>query len=121
MPIRISCRLLSVLVFLLVRGVGGSRVEFTMAKNAYRHYHVRDYLKGGAFVNAGTIPSPQSIETFYKTQMISRTINAKWKTSRVFIMFTQGLNEGDASGPNQTKYYSKEDAGVYYLYQYVTP
>ncbi len=34
-------------------------------------------------------------------------------------MFTKTLNENDVSGPNQTKYFSKEDAGVYYLYQYV--
>lgn len=80
-------------------------------------FHFSDYLKGGSFASTGTIPSPQSIEGFYKTQMISRTINSKWKTSRAFIMFTQTLNEDDVSGPNQTKYYSKDDAGVYYLYQ----
>ena len=32
-------------------------------------------------------------------------------------MFTQTSNEDDISGPNQTKYYYKEDRGVYYLYE----
>ncbi len=82
-------------------------------------FHPSDHFKGGSFATTSTIPSSQSIEAFYKTQMIARTINSKWRTSRVFIMFTQTLNENDVSGPNQTKYYSKEDSGVYYLYQYV--
>jgi len=36
----------------------------------------------------------------------------------VFIMFTETLDEDHISGPNETKYYSKEDKGVYYLYQW---
>ncbi|KAK0639122.1 hypothetical protein B0T16DRAFT_422464 [Cercophora newfieldiana] len=78
---------------------------------------ILNYISGGAFVNADVIPTPKAIEGFYKAQMASRTINAKWRTSRVFIMFTQTLDEDNISGPNQTKYYSKEDKGVYYLYE----
>ncbi|KAK4225150.1 hypothetical protein QBC38DRAFT_271617 [Podospora fimiseda] len=78
---------------------------------------ILDYIAGGSFVAASVLPSPKSIESFYKAQMASRTINAKWRTRKVFIMFTQTSDEDDISGPNQTKYYSKEDRGVYCLYQ----
>ncbi|KAK4168142.1 hypothetical protein QBC43DRAFT_296821 [Cladorrhinum sp. PSN259] len=78
---------------------------------------ILNYIAGGAFVAASVIPAPGAIESFYKAQMASRTINEKWRTSEVFIMFTQTLDEDDISGPNQTKYYSKEDKGVYYLYR----
>ncbi|KAK0720232.1 hypothetical protein B0H67DRAFT_180062 [Lasiosphaeris hirsuta] len=78
---------------------------------------ILDYIEGGAFVDPRSIPSSKSIESFYKTQMVSRTINAKWRTSKVFVMFTTTENVDDISGPNQTKYYSEEDRGVYYLYE----
>lgn len=40
---------------------------------------ILDYLAGGAFVDSDVIPPPENIESFYKTQMVSRTINAKWR------------------------------------------
>jgi hypothetical protein len=48
--------------------------------------------------------------------MVSRTINAKYKTQRVFVTFTKTKDEDHVGGPNATKWYSKEDEGVYYLY-----
>jgi hypothetical protein len=41
------------------------------------------------------------------------------RTQKVFIYFAKTDNPNDGNGPNVTKYYSKEDGGVYYLYRYV--
>ena len=38
-----------------------------------------DYTKGGAFVDSRAMPSSKAIESFYKKQMVSRTINTKWR------------------------------------------
>ncbi|KAH0548679.1 hypothetical protein GP486_007777, partial [Trichoglossum hirsutum] len=79
---------------------------------------ILDYLKGGGYVG-NKIPSNADIEEFYKKQLVSRTVNSEWRTQKIFIYFAKTDNPNDSNGPNVTKYYSKEDGGVYYLYRYV--
>ncbi|KAM7191314.1 hypothetical protein V8F20_009369 [Naviculisporaceae sp. PSN 640] len=88
-----------------------------MGEKDKSNHTILEYLAGGAFVDSDAIPPPEDIEAFYKTQMVSRTINAKWRTSKIFIMFKSTLDADINSGPSQTKYYSEEDKGVYYLYE----
>ena len=42
------------------------------------------------------------------------------RTRSVYVIFTSIANESLTSGPNETRYYSQEDGGVYHLYQLVT-
>ncbi|OCL07402.1 hypothetical protein AOQ84DRAFT_389548 [Glonium stellatum] len=79
---------------------------------------ILNYLAGGSYVENTNIPSNSDIEAFYKKQLISRTINAQWKTRKIFALFSQTNNTNDTSGPAQTRYYSQEDGGVYYTYLY---
>jgi hypothetical protein len=37
----------------------------------------------------------------------------------IFATFTKTDNVNDTSGPSEARYYSKEDGGVYYIYQQV--
>ncbi|OCK74569.1 hypothetical protein K432DRAFT_447221 [Lepidopterella palustris CBS 459.81] len=83
-----------------------------------QNHTILDYLAGGAYIENTNIPSNSEIESFYKTQMISRTINAQWRTQKIFVTFTKTNNTNDTSGPAQTKYYSSQDGGVYYTYFY---
>ncbi|KAI9775348.1 MAG: hypothetical protein M1839_001264 [Geoglossum umbratile] len=77
----------------------------------------RDYLQGGGYIG-DNIPSNTKIEEFYMKQMVSRTINSEWRTKRIFIYFARTDDPEDSNGPEVTKYYSKADGGVYYLYRY---
>ena len=83
-------------------------------------HSLKDYIAGGSFVQLST-PSNHEIEEFYKQQMLARTINLAWKTShsKVFIMFANTTDPNDDHGPNETKYYSANDGGVYYFYRSV--
>lgn len=83
-------------------------------------HSLKDYIAGGSFVQLSP-PSSHDIEEFYKQQMLARTINLAWKTfhSKVFIMFANTTDPNDDHGPNETKYYSVKDGGVYYLYRSV--
>jgi hypothetical protein len=44
-----------------------------------------DYIRGGAFVDSRVLPPTKDIESFYGKQMVSRTINVKWR----YDTFTQ--------------------------------
>ncbi|OCL00563.1 uncharacterized protein K441DRAFT_104822 [Cenococcum geophilum 1.58] len=79
---------------------------------------ILNYLAGGSYVENTNIPSNSEIEDFYKKQLLSRTINAQWKTRRIFTLFSKTDNTSDTSGPSQTRYYSDGDGGVYYTYLY---
>lgn len=79
---------------------------------------ILNYLAGGSYVENTNIPSNSEIEDFYKKQLVSRTINAQWKTRKDFILFSKTNNTNDTSGPLQTRYYSEGDGGVYYTYLY---
>lgn len=83
-------------------------------------HSLKDYIAGGSFVQLSP-PSSHEIEEFYKQQMLARTINLAWKIShsKVFIMFANTTDPNDDHGPNETKYYSAKDGGVYYLYRSV--
>jgi len=94
-------------------------------------------MYNGSFAGGG-LPTFTDIEQYYKKQMVSRTINAQWKCvifplpssylitnmkscrkQKIFITFFKTDDVNDASGPNQTRYYSAEDGGVYYMYRSV--
>ena len=85
-------------------------------------------------MDSTSLPSSFDIESFYKMQLISRSINAQWRyvilidstpygealtllrTQKVYVTFMNTGNPYDTSGPNQTRYYSNQDGGVYYTY-----
>jgi hypothetical protein len=69
-------------------------------------------------VDHSFLPSASHIESFYKKQLISVVINSQWRKRKVFTTFFQTNDTEDASGPNQTRYYSNENNGVYYTYAY---
>jgi hypothetical protein len=69
-------------------------------------------------IDHSSLPSASEVESFYKKQMISIAINSQWKKRKVFTTFFSTSDTNDTSGPNQTKYYSSEDKGVYYTYLY---
>jgi hypothetical protein len=94
-------------------------VTFSGQQDALGH-SLKDYIAGGSFVQLSSL-SNHDIEEFYKQQMLARTVNLAWKTShaKVFIMFANTTDPNDDHGPNETKYYSAKDGGVYYLYRSV--
>ncbi|OCK73645.1 hypothetical protein K432DRAFT_430486 [Lepidopterella palustris CBS 459.81] len=80
--------------------------------------NILDYLYNGTFVNGTNLPNSTEVELFYKQQIISREINAQWRTWKIFVMFHKTNNSDDTSGPSESRYYSAADGGVYYLYFY---
>jgi hypothetical protein len=77
-----------------------------------------DYFKGGAMVDHSFLPSASEIESFYKKQLFSIIINAQWRKRKIWTTFYETNDTADAFGPNQTRYYSSDDRGVYYTYSY---
>ncbi|OAF99026.1 uncharacterized protein CC84DRAFT_414624 [Paraphaeosphaeria sporulosa] len=80
--------------------------------------HHSDYFKGGAMVDHSFLPSATQIEAFYKKQLFSIIINSQWRKRKIWTTFHATNDTSDASGPNQTRYYSPTDGGVYYTYAY---
>jgi hypothetical protein len=79
---------------------------------------VIDYMDNGTFIELDNLPAASDMEQFYKSSMVARTVNAQWRTQKIFTTFYRTNNSNDASGPNITRYYSDTDGGVYYTYQY---
>lgn len=69
-------------------------------------------------VDATLLPSASQIESFYKKQLFSTIINAQWRKRKIFTTFFRTNDTESASGPNETRYYSQKDGGVYYTYSY---
>lgn len=69
-------------------------------------------------VDHAFLPSASQIEAFYKKQLFSIIINAQWRKRKIWTTFYPTNDSSDASGPNETRYYSAKDGGVYYTYAY---
>ncbi|KAJ9616673.1 hypothetical protein H2200_000392 [Cladophialophora chaetospira] len=82
-----------------------------------QNHTILDYLQGGAFVNLD-LPEAQVFEEYWLQSLLSRTINSQWRTRANFVTFAYTDDPDIDIGPNNSKYYSAEDGGVYYLYQW---
>lgn len=77
-----------------------------------------DYTAGGSFISP-MLPNSNQYEEFYEKQMISRTIGASWASHRYYVTFSRSNDSSIATGPPSARYYSQEDQGVYYVYNYI--
>jgi hypothetical protein len=82
-----------------------------------QNHTILDYLEGGALVSL-ELPEAEAFEQYWLQSLISRTINAQWRTRANFVTFAYTDDADIDIGPNVSKYYSAEDRGVYYLYQW---
>lgn len=82
-----------------------------------QNHTILDYLKGGAFVRL-IVPIAEVFEDYWLASLTSRSINSQWRTRANFVTFAYSDNSSIDVGPNVSKYYSAEDGGVYYLYQW---
>ncbi|KAL5404051.1 hypothetical protein PMIN03_009430 [Paraphaeosphaeria minitans] len=94
-----------------------SNTTFNGDKDA-SNYTFLDYFEGGAMVDHSFLPSATQIESFYKKQLFSIIINSQWRKRKIWPTFHATNETSDAFGPNQTRYYSASDGGVYYTYAY---
>ena len=91
-------------------------------------FGIIDMMKDGAWVNVDSLQRVSDIEDQLAIEIISRSINALWKTptsNKIFVIFqdladdpnTMANCQADISGPPDLKYCG--DGGVYYTYNYI--
>ncbi|KAI9706033.1 MAG: hypothetical protein M1836_005439 [Candelina mexicana] len=91
-------------------------------------FHITDMMKGGAWANVSAITKLTDLETNLTIEILSRSINALWKTpttNKMWVLYvdlkedpnstTKCLNY--SSGPHDSKYCA--DGGIYYTYNYI--
>ncbi|KAL6716175.1 hypothetical protein ACLMJK_005741 [Lecanora helva] len=91
-------------------------------------FNITDMLAGGAWANSSALTSLEGLETNLTVEILSRSIDALWKTppsNKMWVHFvdldddrqTMSKCLADSSGPGATKYC--DDGGVYYTYNYI--
>ena len=81
----------------------------------------------GAWVNGSALAKLTDLETNFTLEILSRSIDALWKTptsNKMWVLFVDLDDDllknqclGDHSGPQDSKYC--DDGGVYYAYNFV--
>ena len=90
-------------------------------------FNLTDMMKGGIWANVDSLERVSDIENQLRIEIISRSINALWKTptsNKMFVLFVD-LGDDDAatkcnadvSGPGDLRYCG--DGGVYYTYNFI--
>lgn len=91
-------------------------------------FNILSMMRGGAWLDTSVLQRASGLEDKLRIEILSRSINAIWKTptsNKIFVTFVDladGVNstancEADTSGPPDLKYCG--DGGVYYLYNII--
>ena len=90
-------------------------------------YNILDVMKDGVWVDDSNLTDVTALQEQLKIEVLSRSINALWKTpshNKMWVLFTDLQDDPDktnctkhTNGPQALKYCG--DGGVYYAYNYV--
>lgn len=89
-------------------------------------FNITDMMKGGAWVNPKVISKVSDLNAKVRIEVLSRSINALWKTwssNKMWVLFTDLQDpdttkcQADTTGPGDSKYCA--DGGVDYTYNFV--
>ena len=90
--------------------------------------NITQMISGGAWVSSEKLTRVKDAERQMKIDIVSRGINALWKTyssNKMWVLFVDlqeeagstAKCEGDTSGPSESRYCA--DGGVYYTYNFI--
>lgn len=91
-------------------------------------FNILSMVRGGAWLDTSALQRASGLEDKLRIEILSRSINAVWKTptsNKIFVTFVDlgdGVNstticKADTTGPAELKYCG--DGGVYYLYNII--
>ena len=84
-------------------------------------FNITDMMKGGAWVNVDVLESVSNTEDQFRIEIISRSIDALWKSkpsNKTFVVFVETDDcDNDKTGPAPLKWCG--DGGVYYAYNFI--
>ena len=91
-------------------------------------FNITDMMAGVAWVNSSSLTRLRDLETNLTTEILSRSIDALWKTppsNKMWVLFVDLDDDpqnaakclADPSGPQDSKYCA--DRGIYYTYNYI--
>ena len=85
-------------------------------------FNITDMMKGGAWVDVSQLEPVSNMEQYMRIEIISRSINALWKTPTSNKMFVVAVRTpdcaSDTSGPADLKWCG-EDGYVYHAYNFI--
>ncbi|KAL8952790.1 MAG: hypothetical protein Q9183_007372, partial [Haloplaca sp. 2 TL-2023] len=112
----------------LVNGLDDVATALFNGSTVYGDFDILKMMEGGAWLDTSALQRVSDLEEKLKIEIISRSINALWKTptsNKIFVSFVD-LGEAldstakcaqDITGPQPLKYCA--DGGVYYTYNLI--
>lgn len=89
----------------------------TFAGAADQNNHtILDYLDNGTFVDQAVIPTETEVETYYRSSLIARAVNLKWRTQSAYIVGTSADMKHDNQFPSNDSWTSPRSGRTYVPY-----